>query len=123
MSGERPEEEEQQHGHRYVRMTPEPEGDPAVASFRLPESARAFDELPRARIVGVSRPDAGDITPMLLSYTIEVQYKQVRGLLLLLHFSFFMSLFSCWLGMRGLVLCFRLGGVRAAWHSRFRIAA
>lgn len=77
-------EEEQEHGgHRYVRMPPEPpepEGLAAAssASFRLPESVRVFDELPRARIVQVSRPDAGDITPMLLSYTIEVHYKQVR---------------------------------------------
>jgi hypothetical protein len=65
-------------------MPPGPEEDVAAAaasssaSFRLPESARVFDELPRARIVAVSRPDAGDITPMLLSYNIEVQYKQVR---------------------------------------------
>ncbi|KAL5227220.1 hypothetical protein ABZP36_015485 [Zizania latifolia] len=88
------EEEEEVYGHRYVRMPAEPEGDAAVASFRLSESARAFDELPRARIVGVSRPDAGDITPMLLSYTIEVQYKQFRWLLykkasqvLYLHFA------------------------------------
>ena len=79
MTGE--EEAEELGGHRYFRMPPEPEGLAAAASsasFRLPESARVFDELPRARIVGVSRPDAGDITPMLLSYTIEVHYKQVR---------------------------------------------
>ena len=89
MTGE--EEAEELGGHRYFRMPPEPEGLAAAASsasFRLPESARVFDELPRARIVGVSRPDAGDITPMLLSYTIEVHYKQVRprgaSLLLLL---------------------------------------
>ena len=78
------EEAEELGGRRYFRMPPEPpapEGLAAAASsasFRLPESARVFDELPRARIVGVSRPDAGDITPMLLSYTIEVHYKQVR---------------------------------------------
>ncbi|CAN6715141.1 unnamed protein product [Malus baccata var. baccata] len=35
-----------------------------------------FDELPVATIVSVSRPDTGDISPMLLSYTIEFQYKQ-----------------------------------------------
>ncbi|PAN31060.1 hypothetical protein PAHAL_5G392000 [Panicum hallii] len=91
------EEEEELGGHRYFRMPPEPEGLAAAASsasFRLPESARVFDELPRARIVGVSRPDAGDITPMLLSYTIEVHYKQFRWLLykkasqvLYLHFA------------------------------------
>ncbi|XP_062197558.1 phospholipase D zeta 1-like isoform X2 [Phragmites australis] len=94
MTGERFGDDEQ-HGDRYVRMPPEPEEGPASsASFRLPESARVFDELPRARIVGVSRPDAGDITPMLLSYTIEVHYKQFRWLLhkkasevLYLHFA------------------------------------
>ena len=93
MTGE--EEAEELGGHRYFRMPPEPEGlaaSASSASFRLPESARVFDELPRARIVGVSRPDAGDITPMLLSYTIEIHYKQVRprgaSLLLLPCFRF-----------------------------------
>uniref|UniRef100_A0A0E0FKU1 Phospholipase n=1 Tax=Oryza nivara TaxID=4536 RepID=A0A0E0FKU1_ORYNI len=76
------EAEEEEYGGGYVRMPQEPEGEAAAAGagsfLRLPESAGAFDELPRARIVGVSRPDAGDITPMLLSYTVEVQYKQVK---------------------------------------------
>ncbi|TVU21216.1 hypothetical protein EJB05_30841, partial [Eragrostis curvula] len=98
MSDERSAEEEW-HGYRYVRMPPGPEEEAAAAaassaSFRLPESARVFEELPRARIIAVSRPDAGDITPMLLSYTIEVQYKQFRWRLykkapqvLYLHFA------------------------------------
>ncbi|RRT66638.1 hypothetical protein BHE74_00054698 [Ensete ventricosum] len=65
-------------GIRYVKMHPEP----AIAvssshSFRLQEQPRIFDELPKADIVSVSRPDAGDISPMLLSYTIEFRYKQV----------------------------------------------
>uniref|UniRef100_A0A0E0FKT8 Phospholipase n=1 Tax=Oryza nivara TaxID=4536 RepID=A0A0E0FKT8_ORYNI len=92
------EAEEEEYGGGYVRMPQEPEGEAAAAGagsfLRLPESAGAFDELPRARIVGVSRPDAGDITPMLLSYTVEVQYKQFRWLLykkasqvLYLHFA------------------------------------
>ena len=100
MTGE--EEAEELGGHRYFRMPPEPEGLAAAASsasFRLPESARVFDELPRARIVGVSRPDAGDITPMLLSYTIEVHYKQVRprgaSLLLLLLPPCFRFVWPC----------------------------
>ncbi|KAL6630946.1 hypothetical protein ACP70R_028286 [Stipagrostis hirtigluma subsp. patula] len=66
----------------------------ASASLRVPDAARVFDELPRASIVAVSRPDAGDITPMLLSYTIEVHYKQFRWRLykkasqvLYLHFA------------------------------------
>lgn len=71
-------DEDEEDGQRYARMPPEPEA--SSASFRLPESARVFDELPRARIVAVSRPDAGDITPMLLSYTVEVQYKQVASI-------------------------------------------
>ncbi|XP_069144851.1 phospholipase D zeta 1 isoform X1 [Solanum lycopersicum] len=40
------------------------------------EPATIFEELPKATIIGVSRPDASDISPLLLSYTIEVQYKQ-----------------------------------------------
>jgi phospholipase D1/2 len=39
---------------------------------------RIFDELPEASIVSISRPDPGDISPALLFYTIEIQYKQVR---------------------------------------------
>lgn len=48
-------------------------------SFHLqsPESARIFDELPKATIIQVSRPDAADISPVMLTYTIEFQYKQV----------------------------------------------
>ncbi|XP_066380505.1 phospholipase D zeta 1-like [Miscanthus floridulus] len=104
------------HGHhRYARMPPQEdlEGEAAPtdqerelerrpevlaasasASLRVPDAARVFDELPRASIVAVSRPDAGDITPMLLSYTIEVHYKQFRWRLykkasqvLYLHFA------------------------------------
>ncbi|KAI3448533.1 hypothetical protein Pfo_005198 [Paulownia fortunei] len=44
--------------------------------------ARIFEELPMATIVSVSRPDASDITPLLLSYTIELQYKQFKWQLL-----------------------------------------
>jgi phospholipase D1/2 len=90
----------ERHGHRYARMhsepgpDPDPEGDAASssssaarrpevlaasASFRLSEATRVFEELPRATIFSVSRPDAGDITPMLLSYTIEINYKQVAA--------------------------------------------
>ena len=41
------------------------------------EPSRIFEELPRAMIVHVSRPDAADISPLLLSYVIEVRYKEV----------------------------------------------
>lgn len=42
------------------------------------EPERIFDELPTATIVSVSRPDAGDISPLQLSYNIELQYKQFK---------------------------------------------
>ncbi|XVF62533.1 hypothetical protein PTKIN_Ptkin09bG0015700 [Pterospermum kingtungense] len=70
-------------GHRYYQMQPEPL--PSFLSFSqsVPtESTRIFDELPKAAIVSVSRPDASDISPMLLSYTIEFQYKQFKWRLL-----------------------------------------
>ena len=40
------------------------------------EAVWIFEELPKATILSVSRPETGDISPMLLSYTIEFQYKQ-----------------------------------------------
>ncbi|XP_065863722.1 phospholipase D zeta 1 isoform X3 [Euphorbia lathyris] len=81
---------------RYVQMKPEPSTPPppqqqqssmisSLFSFAqgvTPESSWIFDELPTASIVSVSRPDPGDITPVLLSYTIEVQYKQFKWQLL-----------------------------------------
>nr|XP_027114761.1 phospholipase D zeta 1-like isoform X1 [Coffea arabica] len=45
-------------------------------------TTRMFEELPTATIVSLSRPDAGEISPLLLSYTIEVQYKQFKWSLL-----------------------------------------
>ncbi|URE38685.1 phospholipase D [Musa troglodytarum] len=56
-------------GHCYVRLP----SAPAITE----RQQWIFDELPTAKIVAASRPDAGDITPLLLSYTIEFQYKQV----------------------------------------------
>ncbi|RRT45485.1 hypothetical protein B296_00053236 [Ensete ventricosum] len=70
--------------HRYVKMQSEPPiGVLSSHSFRLREHPRIFDELPKADIVSVSRPDARDISPMLLSYTVEFRYKQVYSVLLL----------------------------------------
>lgn len=81
-------------GPKYVQMQKEAEPAPALSGFpsltsslfsfhhmNFPsgESARIFDELPNATIIQVSRPDAGDISPMLLTYTIELQYKEVRS--------------------------------------------
>ncbi|XP_024029997.1 phospholipase D zeta 1 [Morus notabilis] len=67
-------------GSRYFQMQSE---HPNSFSFSLrPEPTRIFDQLPKATIVQVSRPDAGDISPMLLSYTIEFQYKQFKWRLL-----------------------------------------
>lgn len=71
-------------GPRYAQMQPEPSSATAMAAFFtsfgaiIPESTRMFDELPQATIISVSRPDAGDISPMLLTYTIEFRYKQAR---------------------------------------------
>lgn len=62
--------------HRYIPMTSEPLI--SQSSFHSVQHTWIFDELPRASIVSVSRPDAGDISPMLLSYTIELQYKQFK---------------------------------------------
>lgn len=70
-------------GPRYFQMQSEPPARMSSASFRqCSELTRIFDELPNATIVSVSRPDAGDISPMLLSYTIEFQYKQFKWQLL-----------------------------------------
>ncbi|MFS7926838.1 putative phospholipase D [Helianthus anomalus] len=66
-------------GSHYVQMQSEPSRLSSLFSFHQnpPETTRIFDELPKATIVQLSRPDAGDISPMLLSYTIDFQYKQV----------------------------------------------
>jgi len=75
-------------GPRYVQMKSSPPPSPpaaaaeemaSVPSFRHSgaEANRIFEELPKATIVSVSRPDASDISPMQLSYTIQVQYRQV----------------------------------------------
>ncbi|XP_021282622.1 phospholipase D zeta 2 isoform X2 [Herrania umbratica] len=56
---------------------------PWSSSFRqCGQKYSIFEELPKAMIVSVSRPDTGDMSPMLLSYTIEVQYKQFKWQLL-----------------------------------------
>ncbi|KAI3459247.1 hypothetical protein Pfo_015910 [Paulownia fortunei] len=77
-------------GPKYVQMQTE-----AVAPSEFPsmmssffsfhqqnhpggEAARIFDELPKATIIQVSRPDAGDISPIQLTYTIEFQYKEFK---------------------------------------------
>ncbi|KAL0433968.1 UNVERIFIED_CONTAM: Phospholipase D zeta 1 [Sesamum latifolium] len=77
-------------GPKYVQMEKEAPGEselpPMTSSFFSPhhqnflggELARIFDELPKATIVQVSRPDAGDISPMQLTYTIELQYKEFK---------------------------------------------
>ncbi|KAH8494934.1 hypothetical protein H0E87_018202 [Populus deltoides] len=81
-------------GPRYVKMQSEPstplqpQSSSKISSFfsfrqgSTPESCRIFDELPKGTIVSVSRPDLSDISPVQLSYTIEVQYKQFKWTLL-----------------------------------------
>jgi len=68
-------------GPGYSQMESEPLV-PSTSSLIIGHQNEAeltwiFDELPKGSIVRVSRPDASDISPMLLSYTIELQYKQV----------------------------------------------
>ncbi|KAK2989819.1 hypothetical protein RJ640_014766 [Escallonia rubra] len=68
-------------GPRYVQMQSEPQPSTMSSFFSFhqsPEATRIFDELPKATIVEVSRPDPADISPMLLSYIIEFQYKQFK---------------------------------------------
>ncbi|KAL3508128.1 hypothetical protein ACH5RR_033510 [Cinchona calisaya] len=69
-------------GPRYVKMQSEPPSPMMMSSFfsfhQGAESARLFDELPKATIIQVSRPDAADISPIMLTYTIEFQYKQFK---------------------------------------------
>ncbi|KAM7463111.1 hypothetical protein LguiA_031232 [Lonicera macranthoides] len=68
-------------GPRYVQIQRDPLPSMMSSFFSFhhsPETTRIFDELPRATIVDVSRPDAGDISPALLSYTIEFEYKQFK---------------------------------------------
>ncbi|KAK8661784.1 hypothetical protein V6N13_091379 [Hibiscus sabdariffa] len=65
-------------GPVYYQMQLEPLTSRTSSFVSSSESTRIFDELPKATIVSVSRPDAGDISPMLLSYTIEFRYKQFK---------------------------------------------
>ncbi|XP_019054793.1 PREDICTED: phospholipase D zeta 1-like [Nelumbo nucifera] len=68
---------------RYVQMLSEQSTIFSPRSFRQgSEPTWIFEELPKATIISVSRPDVGDITPMLLSYTIEFQYRQFKWRLL-----------------------------------------
>lgn len=66
----------------------------SISVWQCAEAPLIFEELPKATIVSVSRPDTGDISPMLLSYSIEFQYKQFKWCLvkkasqvLYLHFA------------------------------------
>ncbi|XWS57471.1 hypothetical protein CRYUN_Cryun09bG0176700 [Craigia yunnanensis] len=59
-------------------------------SFRqYGENDAIFEELPKATIVSVSRPDTGDMSPMLLSYTIEFKWRLLKkaSQVLYLHFA------------------------------------
>ncbi|XLR51880.1 hypothetical protein HN51_002614 [Arachis hypogaea] len=61
--------------HQYHQIQPEA----STSSFwPPPEPSRIFDELPEATIISVSRPEAADITPALLSYTILFRYRQFK---------------------------------------------
>lgn len=72
---------------RNKGMATENEAMPRAMSLRhWNEDEWIFDELPKANIISVLKPDTavGDFSPMLLSYSIEMQYKQV-----MLSFFFF----------------------------------
>ncbi|XP_043723030.1 phospholipase D zeta 1-like [Telopea speciosissima] len=71
-------------GPVYVQMQSEPSSMIARShsSRHGADQSWIFEELPKATIVSVSRPDAGDISPILLSYNIEFQYKQFKWRLL-----------------------------------------
>jgi hypothetical protein len=60
---------------RYVQMQGEP--TPSVSDLHRHEGVRIFEELPRATVVEVSRPDLNDLSQIQLVYTIEIEYKQV----------------------------------------------
>ncbi|KAF3600584.1 hypothetical protein F2Q69_00039159 [Brassica cretica] len=66
----------------------------AATANCLTGGSQIFEELPKAKIVSVSRPDTTDFSPLLLSYTLELQYKQFKWTLqkkasqvLYLHFA------------------------------------
>ncbi|OIW17691.1 hypothetical protein TanjilG_29041 [Lupinus angustifolius] len=61
-------------GVGYVQIQTEP----SLRQSGGPEPCRIFEELPEATIVSVSRPDAADISPLLLTYTIQLRYKQFK---------------------------------------------
>ncbi|CBI22957.3 unnamed protein product, partial [Vitis vinifera] len=74
-----------------MQSEPMPSTISSFFSFRQsPESTRIFDELPKATIVFVSRPDASDISPALLTYTIEFRYKQARSVAVIFRFYKFL---------------------------------
>ncbi|VVA96594.1 unnamed protein product [Arabis nemorensis] len=69
-------------------------GADAAVAYSLGGGCHIFDELPKAAIVSVSPPDTTDFSPLLLSYTLELQYKQFKWTLkkkasqvLYLHFA------------------------------------
>lgn len=56
---------------------------PSHSVRKREQESWVFDELPQATVVSVSRPDTNDINSILLSYTIEFQYKQARSFFLI----------------------------------------
>lgn len=61
---------------RYVQMQSEP--TPSASDLHRHEGERIFEELPRATVVEVSRPDLNDLSHIQLVYTIEIEYKQFK---------------------------------------------
>ncbi|KAI3948268.1 hypothetical protein MKX01_014867, partial [Papaver californicum] len=71
------------HHHRYFQMRSEPSiSSSSLHQIQSSQQNWIFDELPKATVVSVSRPDAADISPFTLSYTVEFHYKQFKWQLL-----------------------------------------
>lgn len=64
---------------------------PRSCSSSSPLIPRIFEELPKATIVSVLKPETTDFSPMLLSYNIELKYKQACFL------SLYFSVLDCFI--------------------------
>lgn len=68
---------------------------PTAAAPGVSPQGWIFDELPMATVVSVSGTDTADISPMVLSYTFELQYKQALSLTLRLYVHVYVCVRVC----------------------------
>ncbi|KAG2402358.1 Phospholipase D zeta 1 [Vigna angularis] len=85
---------------------------------RCGETVWIFDELPKATVVSVSRPDTGDISSILLSYTIQLQYKQAQTHILICFFLFNWRLVKKASQLLYLQFCLRKRAIIEDFHDR-----